>query len=579
MDEVRVGQEPGAGPRGRGQGVDGAGMGLRQGPDASVRARLEELAARELDLLVIGGGITGAGIARDAAMRGLATGLVEMADVGAGTSSRSSRLVHGGLRYLEHFQWRLVFEALAERRVLLRIAPHLVRPLPFLLPVHRGDRVPRWKLAAGLALYGLLAAGGNVPRPRMMGKAGVLALEPNLRARGLQGGGLYYDAQCDDARLVLATLRSALAHGALAGTYLEVTALLRDAGRVAGAQVRDRLTGAEAAVRARVVVNATGPWTDRIRRLEDPDAAPLLRPTRGSHVMLRRNRIGHTHAITLTSRLDGRVMFVLPWGDFSYIGTTDTDTRDDPARVHADQADVHYLLRSVNALFPHAHLGPEDVLAAWAGLRPLLAADPALAASAVPREHRILTGPLGLLSVAGGKLTTYRRMAAETVDRAVRALGADAPARYPAPPTDTEPLPGGESASVTPFRLAATELGLPAATVTHLLRLYGTETAAVLNLARDDRRLLQPLHPEHPAIGAQAVYAARRELACRVEDVLDRRLHLNTETADQGRAAAGTVAALLGGVLGWDPDRVAEEAARFDPVAPPAAGPAGSEPG
>lgn len=519
---------------------------MSQSQGSSRYAAGDVLTARRFDLLVIGGGITGAGVARDAAMRGLATVLVDRGDFGAGTSSRSSRLIHGGLRYLEQFQWRLVAEALRERRVLLRIAPHLVRRLPFVLPSFRGDRVPRWKLAAGLGLYGLLATGGNVPRPRMLGKAGVLALEPNLRTRGLRGGGLYYDAQCDDARLVLATIRTAAASGAVVANHVEVSALWTDGDRVAGADVRDRLTGEQTRIRARAVINATGPWTDRIRRMEDPHAIPLLRTTKGAHVMVPRVRLGHTHGITFTSPIDGRVMFILPWADLSYIGTTDTDAPADPDQATAEPADVQYLLRSANALFPHAHLGEADVIASWAGLRPLLAGDPTLPESAVSREHRVLRGPLGMITVAGGKLTTYRSMARETVDAAVALLGGRNGLRqWPHPPTDAEPLVGGETASFEPFLHQVLEAGLPTATAEHLVRLYGTETAAILNLVRDDRRLATRIHPRHVAIAAEVVHAVDRDLARTPDDVLDRRLHLTTETADQGEAARAEVERLM----------------------------------
>lgn len=523
----------------------------------SVRARLSDLAAREFDLLVIGGGITGAGVARDAAMRGLRTLLVERGDLAAGTSSRSSRLIHGGLRYLEHRQWRLVFEALRERAVLRRIAPHLVRPLPFVVPSYRGDRIPRWQLAAGLALYGLLAAGGNVPRPRMFGKAGLLAREPNLRVRGLRGGGLYWDAQCDDARLVVATARAAVGQGAAVATYTEVEHLTRSGDRLTGAAVRDRLTGERGTLHAGIVVNATGPWCDVIRRLEDPGAAPMLRITSGAHVVVRRALLGHTHAITMTSPVDGRVMFILPWGEFSYIGTTDTDWDGSLDEARARPEDIHYLLRSANALFPHAHLGEEHVLATWAGLRALLAGPGGQPASSVSREHRIVRGPAGLITVAGGKLTTYRRMAAEVVDQVAAALGRQT-AR---PPTDTVPLPGGESDAFDPFFLTGLDLGLPASTVEHLLRHYGTETAAVCNLLNDDRSLRRPIHPHHPALAAEVVHATRRELAVRVEDILERRLHLTTETPDHGRAARVRVAELMGRELGWDRERIDREAA------------------
>ncbi len=524
---------------------------------ASVRAAVGDLAERELDLLVIGGGITGAGVLREAAMRGLRAALVEQDDFASGTSSRSSRLVHGGLRYLEHRQWRLVFEALRERAVLLQVAPHLVRPLAFVFPLYRSDRVPRWKLALGLAAYGVLAAGGNVPRPRVFGKAGLLAREPNVRVRGLTGGGMYHDAQCDDARLVVANIRSAIHHGALAANYARVTNLHLERGNVAGAMVQDLVTPGQPVdpvpVRARAVVNATGPWSDAVRRLEDPASQPLLRLTSGAHVVVPRHRLGHTHGITFLSPIDGRVMFVLPWGDWSYVGTTDTDAPDGSTPPEATPADVEYLLRSANSLFPHAHLDEADVIATWAGLRPLLAGEPGASPDDLSREHRVVRGPMGLITVAGGKLTTYRRMAADAVDAA-------APGTQRAA-TDTEPLPGGESTTWEPFVQTGIDLGVPAPTVAHLIDHYGTETPAVYNQVRGDRALLTPLHPAHPAIAAEVPHLVRRELAVRVDDVLHRRLHLATETSDRGAAARAKVAALMGRELGWSPERLARESA------------------
>jgi glycerol-3-phosphate dehydrogenase len=528
---------------------------------ASVRAGVHDLATRELDLLVIGGGITGAGILRDAALRGLRAALVDQSDFGAGTSSRSSRLIHGGLRYLEHRQWRLVFEALRERALLLRLAPHLVRPLGFVFPVYRGDRVPRWKLALGLALYRLLAAGGNVPRPRIFGKAGLLSLEPNLRVLGLTGGGMYYDAQCDDARLVIATIRSAMRHGAIAVNYAAVTGLVADHGVVTGAEIfaareQRRERDGFLKVRARCVVNATGPWTDQLRRMEDPGAVAMLRLTRGSHIVVARSRLGHTRGITFTSAVDGRVMFVLPMGDHSYVGTTDTDFDRDPDDVHLTATDAEYLLRSVNALFPHARLAPEDIITGWAGLRPLLATDPAAHPDAVSREHRIVTGPLGMITVAGGKLTTYRRMAAEVVDQVFLRLGLT-----PRPgPTETEPLIGGESPAWDSFRQGGLDLGLADATMDHLISHFGTETAAIVNLVRGDRALMARLHPGHPAIAAEVIHVVRREMAVTVEDVLVRRLHLSTETGDRGTGAARRVADLMAPDLGWSSDETVQQA-------------------
>ncbi len=527
------------------------------------RASLEQLSAHPADLLVVGGGINGAGIARDAAMRGLRTILVEQNDLGSGTSSRSSRLIHGGLRYLEQGEFGLVLEANRERRILRRIAPHLVWPLPFVFPVHEGDRISRWQLAAGMLLYDILALFRNVRPHRLLGKRGMLEAEPMLRDRGLLGGARYYDAQCDDARLVIATARSAAHHGALVANYMAVTGLDRTAGRVVGAQLEDRLTGERGVVRASVVINATGPWADRVRRLEDAGAEPLLLPTKGVHVLVDRSRLDNREAIAFTSPIDGRVMFVLPWGNLSYIGTTDSDTDEPPDQLSVTDDDIVYLLRSANARFPSARLSVEDVRATWAGLRPLLA-DQGQSASSRSREHALVKGSGGMLTVVGGKLTTYRSMAAEVVDLAMRELRhRDGRQRHAEARTDEDPLPGGETADLSQFRDRGLDLGIPPASVDHLLRHYGTEAAGIFNLAGADRRLLRPLVEPHPAIEAEVIHAVRRELAQTVEDVLVRRFHLYYEHPDHGASVAHRVAELMSEELGWDPPRIQEEAERY----------------
>ncbi len=497
-------------------------------------------------------------------MRGLKTMLVEQNDLGSGTSSRSSRLIHGGLRYLEQGEFGLVLEANRERRILQRIAPHLVWPLPFVFPVHQGDRISRWRLAAGMLLYDILALFRNVRPHRLLGKRGMLEAEPMLRDRGLLGGARYYDAQCDDARLVIATARSAIHHGAQVANYMAVRALERTAGRVVGAQLEDRLTGERGVVRASVVVNATGPWADQVRRLEDPGAAPLLQPTKGVHVVVDRARLEHREAVAFTSPIDGRVMFVLPWGDLSYIGTTDTDTSESPEQLSVSADDMVYLLRSANARFPSARLSLEDVRATWAGLRPLLADREKRSASSRSREHALVQGSGGMLTVVGGKLTTYRSMAAEVVDHAMRELRhRDGAPRHTEARTDEDPLPGGEAADLTQFRERGLELGIPAPSVDHLLRHYGTEAAGIFNLGGADRRLLRRLAEPHPAIEAEVIHAVRRELAQRVEDVLVRRFHLYYEHPDQGVSVAHQVAHLMGQELAWDPGRVRVEAERY----------------
>jgi glycerol-3-phosphate dehydrogenase len=533
----------------------------------STRATIWDLSARRFDLLVIGGGATGTGIAREAALRGLTVALVERGDFGSGTSSKSSRLIHGGLRYLEHRRWSLVRESLAERGVLLRIAPHIVRPLGFLFPIYRGDRVSRWKTELGLTLYDLFALGGNVRRHRALGKRGVLDHEPLLKDPGLTGGSLYWDAQCDDARLTLATLRSAANHGAVVANHTCVTAFEQENGRISGAILEDQLTGAHGTVQARVVVNATGPWVDVIRRLEDPGAAKILAPTRGSHVMVPRSRIGHHHAITFFSPIDGRVMFVLPWGDRSYIGTTDTESSDSVDHVTPTESDMLYLLRSANAIFPAARLGLEDVSFSWAGLRPLVT-DAATTPAARSREHLINIGPRGLVSIAGGKLTTFRRMAIDVIGQVCQILKRPAGELDPMKARSaTESLPGGDAYKVEVLFARGVARGLSEPIVAHLVGQYGSEVPGLYDITGEWPHLKEPVHPHHGAVGAEVLYAVRQEYARRLDDVMFRRLSIAYETPDAGLAAVDTVSRLMGRELGWDDTRRREESDRYRELA------------
>jgi glycerol-3-phosphate dehydrogenase len=523
-------------------------------------AALESMQTQPVDLLIIGGGITGAAVARDAALRGFRTALVEAGDFGAGTSSRSSRLIHGGLRYLEAYDFRLVFEASRERRTLLRIAPHLVRPMRFLFPLYRGGRVPPWKLRAGMWLYDALAAFRNVHWHRWLSPAKALAAEPGLRDRDLRGAALYWDAQTDDARLVIATVRSAAQAGALAANYAAVTSFIRAEGRVVGAIIRDSLTGQESLVRALTVVNATGPWVDRVRRLDDAGAKPLLRMSKGAHAIVRRERLGLHDAITISSPIDGRVMFVLPWNDLAFIGTTETDEAVLPEDVRATGEDVIYLLRSANAVFPRARLTPNDVLATWAGLRPLLAPDRSLPAGKVSREHRILESPSGLITIAGGKLTTFRVMGKDVVDLVAKRLRQqDGRSLPPRPATDQLPLPGGEIAALDVMMQSVRMKELPAVTARHLVDSYGTESAAILNLVSKNKVLGGPLVAGRPEIRAEVVYAVEREMALRVSDVLIRRLHLFYEDPQHGAGVAANVAHKMAELLGWSSTREDDE--------------------
>jgi glycerol-3-phosphate dehydrogenase len=421
---------------------------MEESPADIRRRQLEALGREEFDLLVVGGGITGCGIARDAALRGLRVALVEKDDFASGTSSRSSRLIHGGLRYLEHGFLHLVFVASSERRRLLRLAPHLVRPLEFLWPVYAGARVPQWKLAAGLTLYDALALFRNVGTHRRLSARQIAAREPDLRREGLVGGARYFDAHTDDARLTLANAMGALEAGAVVLNHARVVALHLDGPSARGARIDDRLGGGGIDVRARVVVNATGPWSDEMRRLDDGATgagdADAVRGSKGVHVAVARDRIGNHGALTLLAPNDGRVMFVLPSGRQTIIGTTDSFTDAPPDEVRASEGDVAYLLAAANAFFPAAHLTRQDVVAAWAGIRPLIAggaakADPGNAS----REHAIAESDHGVVSITGGKLTTYRVMAAEVVDVVAARLGQ----RAVRPPTRDVALPGGDLAA------------------------------------------------------------------------------------------------------------------------------------
>jgi glycerol-3-phosphate dehydrogenase len=359
-------------------------------------------------------------------------------------------------------------------------------------------------------------------------------------------------------------MRSAAQAGALVANYAEATSLLKSDGHVRGATIRDALSDRTYTVRALVVVNATGPWVDSLRRRDDPHAHPLLRLTKGAHVAVPRARIGHTHAVTLTSPIDGRVMFVLPWGDLSYIGTTDTDDAVSPEDVRASGADVVYLLRSVNALFPDARLSPRDVISTWAGLRPLLAPARARSASDVSREHRVVEASSGLVTIAGGKLTTYRRMARDAVDLVAKRL--QQLDGRPLPPrawTDRLPLPGGESADLEVLVDALRAREVPDAQARHLVRHYGSESAAVLNLVDRDRSLGAPIIVGRPEVWAEVVHAVDREMAARLTDVLIRRLHLFYEDLAHGSTVSAAVAGRLAELLGWDNARREEEVAAY----------------
>lgn len=522
-------------------------------------ALLTGVTSETFDMLVIGGGITGAGIAREAALAGFRTALLERDDFASGTSSRSSRLVHGGVRYLEHGHLGLVFESSHERRLLLTLAPHLVRPLAFTWPVYRGARVPRWKMRAGLALYDALSLFRN-QRHQGLSRDGILAAEPALSPDELQGGARYWDAATDDSRLTLSTALAARDAGACVVNHLSVTAGLHADGetsRLMGVLAEDRLTGAHVSVRARVVINATGPWSDATAALTGSLPRTQLLGSAGSHIAVPRHRVGNHDAITIVSPLDGRVMFVLPAGAHTIIGTTERPAGAGPDDIRATRAEVSYLLQSVNRCFPIANLSMDDVVSAWCGIRPLAAARAGEhSANAASREHAITQRADGLLSITGGKLTTYRAMAVDVLAHARRALlnagsGAAPTRRRDAWPSEGTPLPGGDMTSLDATVQEAQRTTSDADIGTRLATAYGSQWRNVYGYVQHDAQLGQRMADELPYILAEVPHAVEREMACTLSDLLIRRTHVAFETRDHGRAIARRIAPLMASRLQW----------------------------
>ncbi len=520
------------------------------------------------DLLIIGGGITGAGAARDAARRGLKVCLVEQQDLAYGTSSRSSKLVHGGLRYLEQYEFSLVFEAVTERRVLMDIAPHLVNPLGFVFPVYKSSRRGVWTVNLGMWVYDGLSLFRSPKMHRNLSKKAVEKEEPLLRQDGLTGAPLYYDCSTDDARLTLESALDGVLNGATVLTYSKVVGLLRSGeGHVSGVRVRDRITGEEREIHANAVINATGPWSDKTRAL-GKGMKPRLRPTKGVHLVVDADRLPVRNAVVCFHPEDGRVLFAIPWGDRTYVGTTDTDFQGDPGKVRADGDDVTYLLAAANHYFPGRDLVEDDVLSTWAGVRPLISEESAGDESSVSREHAIEVDEDLLVTIAGGKLTTYRRMAAEVVDKAlgVLMLRGKAPDDLRPARTDREPLPGAvgwpeddDRTKVVKVVLDAGKGKVSPETAALLADTYGTRGVDIAALAATDQALAAPLVRGRPEIMAQVDFSVNQELAATVRDVLIRRTQLFFRDHDQGLGCCEAVADRMAALLAWSGDRRVQE--------------------
>ena len=515
------------------------------------------MAATEHQVIVVGGGVVGAGVALDAATRGLSVGLVEARDFGSGTSSRSSKLIHGGLRYLEQMNFGLVREALTERSLLLqRIAPHLVRPVSFLFPfTHHGWE--RAYVGTGVSMYDLLAVSrGQVrglPVHRQLSRSRALRLAPALRRSALTGGLLYWDAQVDDARYVVDLVRTASGYGARVASRTQVTGFLREGERVTGVRVMDLESGTELEFRAQQVVNATGVWTDEIQAMAGGRGSINVRASKGVHLVVPRDRIQSATGIILRTPVS--VLFVIPWGRHWIIGTTDTAWSLSKAHPAASRADIDYVLGQVNRVLA-VPLTYDDVEGVYAGLRPLLAGE-SDTTSKLSREHTVAHPVPGLVMIAGGKYTTYRLMARDAVDAVAHGLDEKVPPSC----TDQIPLAGADGFQAlwnARYQIARSS-GLHVARVEHLLRRYGSLISELLDLIAADPGLARPLAGADDYLRVEAVYAATHEGARHLDDVLTRRTRISIETWDRGLSAAQEVASLMAGPMKWRSRQVSRE--------------------
>ena len=515
------------------------------------------IASQDLDVLVIGGGVTGAGVALDAATRGLKVALVEQRDFASGTSSRSSKLFHGGVRYLEQLNFGLVREALKERELMLtRIAPHLVKPVSFLYPLEH----PVWErpyVTAGLTLYDTMGGGRSVPRTKQLTKGGVRRLVPALKPSSHHGGLLYHDAQCDDARHTLTVVRTAASYGATVLNSAKVTGLLHAGERVVGARVLDVETGDEVEVGASVVINCTGVWTDDIQTMAGGRGRFHVRASKGVHIVVARDRVNSETGLIL--RTEKSVLFCIPWGTHWIIGTTDTDWNLSRAHPAATSADIDYILEQINGVLL-TPLTRDDIQGVYAGLRPLLAGE-SEESSQLSREHAVARPQPGLISIAGGKYTTYRVMAADAVDAAREDLSPGVPDSV----TEHIPLVGAEGyqALVNQLDTLSRRHDLPVWRVTHLLDRYGSMAVDLFAMIDEDRSLAEPLAGAAEYLRVEVVYAARHEATLHLNDLLTRRTRISIETTDRGVEAAEPAAQILAAELGWDEERTRSEVEHY----------------
>lgn len=517
------------------------------------KALLEKLRSDPFDLLVIGGGATGAGIALDATTRGLKVALVERDDFASGTSSRSTKLIHGGVRYLEtavkKFDWdqfQLVKDALHERSTLIKIAPHLSHPIALVTPLYSWFGVPYFRL--GLKIYDWLAGKANLSPSRYLNAKEALKNFPMLKAKGLRGGVLYYDGQFDDARMNVSIILTALDQGAVALNHLEVKGLTKDANGITGAQVQDLYGDAEFNIQAKIVINATGPFVDKLRKMDDPEIKPILKASSGVHIVLDKRFSPPATGLLIPKTEDGRVLFLLPWLDHTLVGTTDN-----PAEVgrnpKASEEDIQYILRHLKKYF-NVPVTRQDILSTWSGLRPLVSNPKAADTARLSRDHVINVSPSGLLTVAGGKWTTYRKMALDAVNHAIELgkLKCKGPSK-----TETTPLHGAEGFDNKLAQRLKRDYQLDLDVAQHLSRAYGGKAIRLAEIAKQGYS--QRLVPHHPYLEADVVYAVQEELALNPVDVLGRRMRLTFLDAAAARRALPRVLEIMALQLHWDPSQ------------------------
>ena len=510
---------------------------------------------RDFDIVIIGGGINGAGIARDAATRGLSVLLLESNDFGSGTTSWSSRLIHGGLRYLEYGELSLVYESLHERRYLRRLAPHLVNPIAINIPVYRSSKRGMWTVRAGMIAYDLLSLGKRLPRHSMLNRAEFLRATPGVNAADLQGGARYYDAQVTFAeRLVLENVVAAAQAGANVRNYSPVTGIRIEDGQVRSVEFTDRVTGKLETASAPVVVNAAGPWVDRVLASANAPMPRLMGGTKGSHIVVGPFEGSPRDAFYVEAAADGRPIFIIPWNGQYLIGTTDIRYDDDPAAATASAAEVEYLLRETNRVFPGAGLTIDNIHFAYAGIRPLpwrsKGPESAITRRHIIRRHRKAKG---LLSVIGGKLTTYRHLAEQVTDQAMKSLGRQVAACI----TSTEMLPGAAGRDEADEKLQ-TAGSFSDRGRQRLLQIYGGRALEIFTLTADDPSLLEPLDPEGSLLAAEIAFCIRQEYARTLVDLLHRRTMLGL-SPDLGQSLAPAVARIAAAELGWSEHKIAQE--------------------